>query len=477
MEPTKWQRAWVAKSFAPGVRVSALSVTRANGKTALCGHLCAEALTPGTSSFDHRTEVVIVASSMEQVRTMFGFVQDELDDRGVLDDYRFVDSNQRLGVLHKPSGAKLRAISSDPKRAMGLSRFKTIIGDEPASWPDRAGTLMYHALRQSIGKRPGQRLLLVGTRSPAMPGSWWPALLDHGGGDGVVVTSIGAPQDAPWDAWSTIRKANPLFNYSPSLRAVLKAERDEARRNPALRPAFEAFRLNRLVDVRQHVLLQLHQWQDVKRREAPPRVGRCVVGVDLGASRSWSAAWAQWPNGRAEVIVLAPGVPDLATVSRQDAMPAHLYETLVEAGVLHVDEGLQVARPERLMELIVEAGWDVQGMIADRFLGPKLYDAVAGRWPLVTRQTRWSEQTEDISAFRKSALDGALAIEPRSKRMVELGLSHSEIESDTSGNVRMIKTHGERSRRDDVIMAGLMAAGAVSRMPPERPYRVVLVGQ
>ena len=131
MEPTKWQRAWVAKSFAPGVRVSALSVTRANGKTALCGHLCAEALTPGTSSFDHRTEVVIVASSMEQVRTMFGFVQDELDDRGVLDDYRFVDSNQRLGVLHKPSGAKLRAISSDPKRAMGLSRFKTIIGDEP----------------------------------------------------------------------------------------------------------------------------------------------------------------------------------------------------------------------------------------------------------------------------------------------------------------------------------------------------------
>ena len=465
----KWQKRWVARTFAPGVRISALSVSRGNGKTCIAGWLCAEALRPGSTLFDPSTEVVIVSASLEQSRTLFGFIVDELTDRGVLDEYRFVDSNQRLGARHKATGAVLRAISSDPKRAMGLSRFKTIIGDEPSSWPDRQGELMYHALRQSLGKRPGQRLILVGTRSPARPGSWWPSLLDHGGGDGVIVTDVHAPPDAPWDSFTTIKAANPLYTLSPSLRAVLRAERDEARSNPSLRPAFEAFRLNRLVDVRQHVLLRVEQWRAVKRRPVPPREGSCVVGIDLGASRSWSAAWAQWPNGRAEVLVLAPGVPDLATVERQDGMPRGLYAGLVEQGVLHVDDDLQVARPGHLLELIEEAGWGrPAAMVADRFLAPVLGDAVKRRWPLWTRQTKWSESTADIAEFRRSALDGNLAVDGASRKMVELGLAHSEIETDSSGNARLVKSHGQRSRRDDVIQAGILAVGHLARHPPRR---------
>ena len=82
MRLTKWQRDWVGRSFAPGVRVSAFSVARANGKTALCGWLCSESLRPGSSLFDPRTEVVIVSASMEQTRTLFGFVQDEISHAG-----------------------------------------------------------------------------------------------------------------------------------------------------------------------------------------------------------------------------------------------------------------------------------------------------------------------------------------------------------------------------------------------------------
>ena len=475
MELTRWQRDWLARSFAPGVRISALSLSRANGKTALCGWICAEALRPGSDLFDPGVEVVIVSASMEQTRTMFGFVQDELAERGVLDQYRTVDSNQRLGIHHKPSGARLRAISSDPKRALGLSRFKVVLADEPAAWPDRQGELMFHALRQAIGKREGQRLLLVGTKSPARPGSWWPSLLDHGDGDGVRVTCISAPQDAPWDDFATIRKANPLYGHSPALRAVLRAERDEARRNPSLRPAFEAFRLNRLTDVRQHVLLRVEQFQEVCRRPVPEREGSCVVGIDLGASRSWSSAWALFKSGRSEVLVLAPGEPDLDTVERQDAMPRGLYRHLVDEGVLHVDEGRRVARPARLMELIADAGWRVREMVADRFLGPALADAIGGRWRLSTRQTRWSESTSDIAAFRALALDGGLSVDESSRKIVGLALSHSEVEADTSGNLRLVKSHGSRSRRDDVAQAGILAAGALSRMPAPRPLRWSIV--
>ena len=57
--------------------------------------------------------------------------------------------------------------------------------------------------------------------------------------------------------------------------------------------------------------------------------------------------------------------------------------------------------------------------------------------------------------------------------MVELGLSHSEVEVDTSGNIRLVKSHGQRSRRDDVIQAGVLAAGALARMP-SRPRRAYL---
>ena len=39
---------------------------------------------------------------------------------------------------------------------------------------------MYDALRGSLGKRPGQRLFLIGTRAPAEEASWWPSLLDGG---------------------------------------------------------------------------------------------------------------------------------------------------------------------------------------------------------------------------------------------------------------------------------------------------------
>ena len=372
-----WQRAWVEEALAPGVRVAALSTPRGCGKTFLASWLCAEALTPGTSLFHPRAETVIVSASMEQSRTLFGSIQDELDDRGSLQKYRFIDSNQRLGITG-PEGVKLRAISSDPKRAMGLSRFTLIVGDEPACWPDRQGELMYHALRQAIGKRIGQRLILVGTRSPARPGSWWPSLLDHGVGNGVVVRCVSAPGDAPWDDFATIRKANPLYARSAALRAVLRAERDEARRNPAMRPAFEAYRLNRLVDVRQHVLLRVDQQTIVFAREAPPRVGRPVLGIDLGGSRSWSAAWAQWQNGRAEVLVLAPGVPDLTEVERQDSMPRGLYTNLQKAGVLHVDIGLRQARPSQLIKLIWEAGWRPRYAVAD-LMHPLIFAGIRSR--------------------------------------------------------------------------------------------------
>ena len=77
----------------------------------------------------------MVSASLEQSRIILGFVREALDD--VFDDYRWLDSGQRLAVTHKASGTKLRVLSSSGKRAMGLSQFSTIFADEPGSWEAR----------------------------------------------------------------------------------------------------------------------------------------------------------------------------------------------------------------------------------------------------------------------------------------------------------------------------------------------------
>ena len=83
---------------------------------------------------------------------------------------------------------------------------------------------------------------------------------------GVHVTELRAPDSDSWDLWPTIRRANPMVNANPSLRQAILRERDEARRNPTMRRSFEAFRLNRSVEVTSEVLVEAEDWLRVLRR-------------------------------------------------------------------------------------------------------------------------------------------------------------------------------------------------------------------
>ena len=445
-------------------------------KTWLAAQLAALAITPGSPTFERGIEVLAVSASLEQSRVLLTFVREALADD--YDDYRWLDSGQRLAVTHKATGTKLRVLSSSGKRAMGLSQFSTIFADEPGSWEVRGGQLMWDALRQSLGKRVGQRLLLIGTRAPAEAGSWWPSLLDGGSGPGTHVTVRSAPPDEPWDAWPTIRKVNPLVMHSKSLRRTILRERDDARRSPELRPAFEAYRLNRQVDVYADVLIAVEAWKRVEARPVPPRAGRPIVGIDLGSERSWSAAWCLWRNGRSECYAVAPGIPDLAERERADAMPRGLYRKLAADGALIVDEDLRVSRPATLIDHLLGSGIRPEVVYCDRFMLGTLQDAVGARWPVVPRVTRWSEATEDISAFRKLVADGPLSIASECRALALVGLSQAAVASDDQGSVRIVKKRHGRSR-DDVAVAGVLAAGALVRAmakPARRPRRTALAG-
>ena len=455
-----FHRKWIRAAFAPDTEIAALSCPRGSAKTWLAGHLAGECIRPGTPLFQRGIEALAVSASLEQSRIILSFVREALSD--VEDEYRWLDSSQRLTVTHRATGTRLRILSSSGKRAMGLSQFSTIFADEPGAWGEREGALMWQALTGSLGKRAGQRIVVIGTRAPAEAGRWWPELLDAGSGPGIHVTTLTAPEDAPWDSWHTLRRVNPLVNVNPSLRKTILRERDAARRNPTLRPVYEAYRLNRQVDVFSDVLVGVDDWRAVEGRAVPPRQGKALVGLDMGGERSWTAAWCLWANGLSECYAVCPGVPDLESREKQDAMPRGLYQRLYETGNLIIDEGRRVSRPQTLVDHLVAAGVDVDTVYCDRFALGDLKDAVGGRWPIVPRVTRWSDATEDIAGFRRLVKDGPLSIAPESVPLARLGMSQATVASDDQGSVRLQKKRHGRSR-DDVAVAGVLAAGAFAR--------------
>ena len=215
---------------------------------------------------------------MEQARNSFRPLRDALEPTG---DYRFIDSITRLGCTHKPTNTKLRVMSSNAKTAFGIVGTPLAVLDEPGAWEVRGGELMYDALSTAQGKPDSRlRLLFVGTLAPAVSG-WWHDLVARGSHGSTHVTVLQG-DDATWDKWPTIRKANPLTAISADFRARLLEERDEARRDPRLAARFKSYRLNRPSPDAATMLLTVEDWQRLAKRPVPPADGRPVVGIDLG---------------------------------------------------------------------------------------------------------------------------------------------------------------------------------------------------
>ena len=176
-EVLRWQRRFIRGAFRDGVQSAALSVARGNGKTALLsGIACATLDGPLAVS---RGETVIVASSFEQARIAFehvvAFMGDKLADKRA---WKVWDTAQQARIEHRETGARVRCIGSDPRRAHGLAPV-LVLADEPAQWPENTGERMVAALRTAAGKQPFSRFVALGTR-PADAEHWFSKMLAGG---------------------------------------------------------------------------------------------------------------------------------------------------------------------------------------------------------------------------------------------------------------------------------------------------------
>ena len=260
--------------------------------------------------------------------------------------------------------------------------------DEPAALHTTGGTALWDAVRGAQGKVGSpMKAILTGTISPADPGSWWPAMVEAGTVGSVNVQLIQGRRDK-WDHWREILRVNPLAKHHAEFADVLREERDAARRDSRLKGSFMSMRLNLPSGDESSVLLTVDDWQRTLSRPVPPREGRPIVGVDLGAGRSWSAAAALWRSGRVECLAVAPGIPTLEAQERRDRVPAQTYVRLAQTGALRVATGLRV-QPVADLHRAATAAWGrAEVILCDRFRLPELQDCVNGT-PIVPRVARW----------------------------------------------------------------------------------------
>ena len=457
-----WQCRFIRGAFAPGAQSAGLSIARGNGKTALLSGIAAATL-DGPLHVP-RGETVIAASSFEQARIAFehvaAFMGDKLQDRAT---WKVWDTAQQARIEHRPSGARVRCIGSDPRRAHGLAPV-LVLADEPAQWPPSTGERMVAALQTAAGKQPHSRFVALGTR-PADPEHWFAKML-AGGADHAQTHAARA--DDPKFRLRTWRKANPSLAHMPDLEHAIRTEAGHARRDPGLLAAFDSLRLNLgTEDTEISVLLDAGLWRGIEGEAE--RSGPLVYGIDLGTTAAQSAVAGFWPKtGALECLAAFPTQPSLAERGLRDGV-AGLYVECARRQELITCGGAAVDVPTLLGAALERFGRP--GLIvADRWREGELRDALdaAGvpRAALELRGMGFKDGAEDVRAFRRACAEGRVT--PAPSLLLRSAMAEARTISDPSANHKLAKGSqgGRRSRaRDDSACAAILAVSAGSRRP------------
>ena len=456
-----WEKRFLRGAFSPDVTSAALSIARGNGKTALCAAI-ATAAVDGVLR-QSRGETIIVASSLSQAKIAFDHVLAFLRAKyGDLDRtiWQVNDTPQRAAITHKPSGAAVRCIGSDPKRAHGLAPT-LILADEPAQWEASKADKMIAALRTSMGKIPNARLIALGTQ-PDNPDNWFSRML-HTSGAADYVQIHEAPENAPPFRKTTWVKANPSLPHMPALESAIRKEAQRARRDVMELASFKALRLNQPVsDVLESLLIEASTWRGIEAPEPLQISTGYILGLDLGTSAAMSAAAAYSPlTGALDAFAVFPEHPSLAERGLRDGVGG-LYVDMARRGELIV-RGERVSSISGLLREAAARWGKPVAIVCDRWRDAELRQELDhAHFPsgaaLVSRGQGFKDGGEDVRDFRKAVLDGHVSA-PVSL-LLRSALSEARVVTDAAGNSKLAKkTEGGRRNlaRDDAAAATILA--------------------
>jgi phage terminase large subunit-like protein len=284
------------------VRTAVLSIARKNGKSTLIAAL-ALAFLVGPER-ERRGQIVVGAADRDQSGIIFDEIEAMLDAdetlRGMVNVKRHEKTIEELEL-----GSRFRALSSDAKKAHGLSPSVVIL-DELAQWGSGIGLRLYNALMTASGARAEPLKIIISTQADNDQAKM-SELLDYGEqvNAGVIVNPrfwcrlYEVPEDLdPFDEkhW---RLANPGLGTIRGLED-LRELAERARRMPTERAAFENLYCNRRISAEERWIAApdwnaCHGKVDIETLVGEP----CYGGLDLGSVNDLTSFSLYWPHSGA----------------------------------------------------------------------------------------------------------------------------------------------------------------------------------
>ena len=473
-----FQRNFVKGAFSKGVTVGVLSIGRGNAKTALSAGLAlAELVGALQENPQPNREIIFAARNRDQARIAFNFVLGYIAGLPESDQAQFtVRRGSKLEIEFGGNGGGLaRCIAADGKSVLGGAPTLAIM-DERAAWEREKGDNLENAILSGLGKRDG-RALIISTSAPDDTNTFsrW---LDEPP-PGAYVQEHRPPFGLPADDLESLLLANPgaAEGIGSTPEWLLSAAKTAIARGGAALSSFRNLNRNERVSIENRsVLVTVDEWlsAEVAPDELPPREGPCILGVDLGGSRSMSAAAFYWPEtGRLEALGTFPAFPSLADRGAADAV-AHRYVEMHERGELSVMGENTVPPGPWLAEIVRHLdGIQPACIVGDRFRHAEFAEAMNGaglaRVPFIWRGFGWKDGAEDIERFRRALFDGEVKVTP--SLLLRFAFADAVTLIDPAGNAKLAK--GRALGRIDAAAAAVLAVaqGARMRAAPVRKAR------
>ena len=476
----EFQRKFVRGALADGVMVGLLSIGRGNAKTALSAGLSlAELVGALHPAPQPKREIIFAARNRDQARTAFnflvGYIQGLPEEEQALFTIR---RGSKLEVEFEGNGGGLaRVIAADGKSILGGAPTLAVL-DERAAWERDKGDNLENAILSGLGKRDG-RALIISTSAPndANTFSRW----INEPPPGTYVQEHRPAFGLPADDLPSLLEANPGalegIGATPDW-LVAQARRAIARGGSALSSFRNLNRNERVSTEDRSVLVTVDEWlsAEVAPDQLPERAGPCVLGVDLGGSRSMSAAAFYWPEtGRLEAVGTFPAQPALADRGAADGVSGRYCE-MQERGELSV-LGENTVPPGPWLASLVKLldGITPDCVVGDRFRHAEFTEAMQGaglaRVPFVWRGFGWMDGSEDIERFRRALFDGEVSVSP--SLLLRSAFSDAITLVDPAGNHKLAK--GRSLGRIDAAAATVLAVAQGARMKaaPQRKARTL----
>lgn len=461
----EYQKGFVRGAMASGIMVGVLSIGRGNAKTALSAGIGLGSLM-GVWDDQPKREIIIAARNRDQAKTAFNFLVGFIEGLSEAEQELFtIRRGSRLEVEYGENGGGLaRCIAADGRSILGGAPTLAIL-DERAAWEREKGDTLENAILSGLGKRDG-RALIISTSAPddANTFSRW---LDEPP-PGTFVQEHRPPFGLPADDAESLLIANP--GAREGIGASLdwlqaQARRAIARGGSALSSFRNLNRNERVSSEDRSVVVTVDEWMsgEVSPDALPERSGPCIVGVDLGGSRSMSAAAFFWPEtGRLEALGTFPARPGLADRGSADGVGTR-YTEMKERGELTVMGDNTVPPGPWLAEIVRRLDGVVPAcVVGDRFRHAEFSEAMQKanlRVPFIWRGFGWKDGSEDIERFRRALFDGQVKSVP--SLLLRSAFSDAITLIDPAGNAKLAKARS--LGRIDAAAATILAVAEGAR--------------